>query len=209
MTQTCGCFYKSISITTQTNSTPAQTSSVQIRNTGSLSYSRDCFTSATSIETQTNGTPTQTNSVLIRTLSTKTQTNHSSTQPRDTFFENHDRKAHHFLTHYLFFTVFHNYKIIAIFRQLLNTNTNIQERNHNETKNCKKRTLCGRPGSRQTLSLVRMRTECLATILRWFAQGNRVYSACIHSRRKQKSLSVRLQTIAKSTVLRWHTCKTA
>lgn len=174
MTQTCGCFYKSISITPQTNSIPTQTSSV-----------------------------------LKRTLSTKTQTNHSSTQPRDTFFENHDRKAHHFLTHYLFFTVFHNYKIIAIFRQLLNTNTNIQERNHDETKNCKKRTLCGRPGSRQTLSLVRMRTKRFTTILRWIAQGNRVYSACIHSRRKQKSLSVRLQTIAKSTILRWYPCKTA
>lgn len=159
MKQTCGCFYKSISITTQTNSIPTQTSSVPTRNTGSLSYSPGCFTSATSIETQTNVTPTQTNSVLIRTLSAKTQTNHSSAQPRDTLLENHDRKAHHFFdTLFILQTYFINIKIIAIFRQLLNTNTNIQERNHDETKNCKKRTLCGRPGSRQTLSLVRVRT---------------------------------------------------
>ena len=158
MTQTCGCFYKSISITPKTNSIPTQTSSVQIRNTGSLSDSRGCFTSATSIETQTNVTPTQTNSVLIRTFSAITQTNYSSTQVPDTILYKHNRKVCRFWQIIYSSTLFLYHKIIAIFRQLLNTNTNIQERNHDETKNCKKRTLCGRPGSRQTLSLVRVRT---------------------------------------------------
>ena len=93
MTQTCGCFYKSISITPQTNSIHTQTSSVLTRNNGSQSFSRGCFTSATSVETQTNATPTQTNSVLIRTFSAKTQTNYSSTQVPDTILYKHNRKV--------------------------------------------------------------------------------------------------------------------